>query len=182
MNQRAVRIHNIRQNRKALKSQYKVAGQEERTGLAQLMCILQKTIRVLHRAEWHRRRRERARKRAAFITNPFKFTKDLLGQMCSSKPASSQKDIDQHLKQLYSDPAREQDNLIEPPEPAVQFDMSELQLTEVRHSGGCPQSKGKLCSRTERHFIQSVRTVPNSCPKLLQTSVQNHASLLEKDP
>ncbi|XP_060938981.1 uncharacterized protein LOC133018922 [Limanda limanda] len=137
-NQRAVRIHNIRQEMKALKSQYKAAGQEDRIGLAQLMCILRKNIRVLRRAEWHRRRRcERARKRAAFIANPFKFTKDLLGQKRSGKLASSQEDIDQHLKQTYSDPVREQElgecnNLIEPPEPEVQFDMSELQLKEVR--------------------------------------------------
>ena len=41
MNQRAVKIHNIRQEIKSLKSQYKAAGTEERTGLAQLMCILQ---------------------------------------------------------------------------------------------------------------------------------------------
>ncbi|XP_062283087.1 uncharacterized protein LOC133987658 [Scomber scombrus] len=138
MNQRAVRIHNIRQEMKALKSQYKAAGEEERTGLAQLMCILRKNIRVLRRAEWHRRRRrERARKHAAFIANPFKFTKDLLGQKRSGKLASSQEDIDQHLKQTYSDPAREQElgecnTLIEPPEPDMQFDMSELQLAEVR--------------------------------------------------
>ncbi|KAK0151167.1 hypothetical protein N1851_007647 [Merluccius polli] len=90
------------------KRAYKAA--EERTGLAQLMCILRKNIRVLRRAEWHRRRRrERARKRAAFIANPFKFTKDLLGQKHSGKLASSQEDIDQHLKQTYSDPAREQE-------------------------------------------------------------------------
>ena len=38
-NQRAVRIHNIRQEMKALKSQYKAAGQEVRIGLVQLMCI-----------------------------------------------------------------------------------------------------------------------------------------------
>ena len=74
MNQRAVKIH------------YKVAGQGERTGLAQLMCILRKNIRSLRRAEWHRRH-------AAFITNPFKFTKDLLGQKRSGKLAS-QEDID----------------------------------------------------------------------------------------
>lgn len=109
-NQRAVKIHNIRQEMKALKSQYKAAGQEERTGLAQLMCILRKKIRVLRRAEWHRRWwRERARKRASFIANPFKFTKDLLGQKRSGKLASSQGDIDQHLKQTYSDPEREQE-------------------------------------------------------------------------
>ena len=93
-NQRAVRIHNIRQEMKVLKSQFKAAGQEERTGLAQLMCILRKNIRVLRRSKWHwRRRRERARKHAAFIANPFKFTKDLLGQKRSGKLASSQKDM-----------------------------------------------------------------------------------------
>ncbi|KAJ8333608.1 hypothetical protein SKAU_G00416160 [Synaphobranchus kaupii] len=79
--QRAVRIHNIRQETKALKSQYKEAGEKDRNGLAQLMCILRKKIRVLRRAEWHRRQhRKRARKHAAFIANPFKFTKELLGQ------------------------------------------------------------------------------------------------------
>ncbi|KAJ8364106.1 hypothetical protein SKAU_G00129370 [Synaphobranchus kaupii] len=67
---------------KVLNSQYKEAREEERIGLAQLMCILRKKIRVLCRAEWHRRwqRRERARKRAAFIANLFKFTKELLGR------------------------------------------------------------------------------------------------------
>lgn len=122
-NQRAVKIHNIRKEMKAVKSQHKVAGEEERIGLAQLMCTLRKKIRVLRRAEWHQRRRcERARKRAAFIANPFKFTKDLLGQKRSGKLASSQEDIDQHLTQTYSDPEREQELgecsiLIDPPEP-----------------------------------------------------------------
>ena len=38
-NQRAVRLHNIRQEMKALKSQYKEAVDEDRIGLAQLMCL-----------------------------------------------------------------------------------------------------------------------------------------------
>ena len=45
-------------------------------------------------------------KRAAFIFNPFKFTKDLFRQKRSGKLASSQEDIDQHLKQTYSDPLK----------------------------------------------------------------------------
>ncbi|XP_061925310.1 uncharacterized protein LOC133664585 [Entelurus aequoreus] len=167
-NHRAIRIHNIRQEMKALKFQYKAAGHEERTGLAQLMCILRKKIRILRRAEWHRRRRrERARKRAAFIANPFKFTKDLLGQKRSGKLASSQEDIDQHLKQTYSDPAREQElgecnNLIDPPEPELQFDMSELQLKEVREvvrrarASSAPGPSG------------TSYKVYKNCPKLLQ--------------
>ncbi len=61
-NQREERIHNIRLEMKTLKRQYKQAGEEERTGLAQLMCILWKKIRILRRVECHC---ERARKRAA---------------------------------------------------------------------------------------------------------------------
>eukprot|EP00064_Thunnus_orientalis_P008291 superscaffoldBa00000977_g8314 len=57
-NQRAVRIHNIRQEMKMLKSQYKEAGEEEHIVLAQLMCILPKKIRVLLGAEWHQRSRK----------------------------------------------------------------------------------------------------------------------------
>ena len=98
-NQRDVGIHNIRQEMNR--------GEEECIGLAQLICTLRK-IMVLSRAEWHRRRRhERARKRAAFIANPFKFTKELLGQKRSGTLACIQ-EIDHHLKQTYSDPVREQ--------------------------------------------------------------------------
>ena len=171
---RVVRIHNIRQEMKALKSQYKVAGQEERTGLAQLMCILQKTIRVLRQAEWHQRwRRERARKRAAFITNPFKFTKDLLGQKRSGKLASSQKDIDQHLKQLYSDPAREQEfgesnNLIELPEPDVQFVGAAVDGSQGIGRLSAKQGQALLQDRVALH-TKCIRTVPNSC-YVLRTS------------
>ncbi|XP_061093280.1 uncharacterized protein LOC133125737 [Conger conger] len=167
-NQRAVKIHNIRQEVKTLKSQHKVAGEEERIGLAQLMSILRKKITILRRAEWHRRRRrERARKRAAFIANPFKFMKDLLGQKRSGKLASSQEDIDQYLTRTYSDPEREQelgecDILIDPPEPEVQFDKSELQLKEVREvvrkarASSAPGPSG------------TSYKVYKNCPKLLQ--------------
>lgn len=56
INQREAKIHNIRQELKALRHQYKQAGEEERIGLVQLTCILRKKILVLRRAEWHRRR------------------------------------------------------------------------------------------------------------------------------
>ncbi len=81
MNRREAKIHNIRQELKALRRQCKQAGGEEHIGLAQLTDILRQNLLVLCQAEWHRRRRlERARKWAAFIANPYKFTKDLLGQ------------------------------------------------------------------------------------------------------
>lgn len=127
-NEREAKIHIIRQELKALRHQYKQAGEEEHIGLAQLTCILRKKILVLRRADWHRRhRRERARKRTAFIANPYKFTKELLGQKRSGRLVCSQAEIDHHMRQTYSDPAREQElgecsTLINPPEPRVQFD------------------------------------------------------------
>ncbi|XP_048827645.1 butyrophilin subfamily 2 member A2-like [Brienomyrus brachyistius] len=71
----------------------------------------------------------------AFITKPFRFMKDLLGQKHSSKLACSQGERDQHLQQMYSDPTRDQDlgecsTVMQPTEAAVQFDMSDLQLKE----------------------------------------------------
>lgn len=54
-NYREVRFHNIRQETRALRSQFQDAGKSKHTGLAQLMCILRKKIRVLHRAEGHRK-------------------------------------------------------------------------------------------------------------------------------
>ncbi|KAL7836371.1 hypothetical protein AOLI_G00276550 [Acnodon oligacanthus] len=138
-NQRAMKIHNIRKEMKALKSQHKGAGEEEHIGLAQLMCILRKKIR---------------------------FTKDLLGQKRSGKLASSQEEIDQHLAKTYNDPGRELELvecniLIDPPEPEVQFDLTELQLKEVRevvHKARARSAPGPSCTSYK---------VYKNCPKLL---------------
>ncbi len=80
MIRRATKIHHLRQELFTLKKQYKKATDEEKRPLAELQNILRKKLMILRRAEWHRRRgRERARKRAAFIANPFGFTKQLHG-------------------------------------------------------------------------------------------------------
>ena len=167
-NQRATRIHNIRQEMKALKSQFKEAISEERIGLAQLMCILRKKIRILRRAEWHRRRRrERARKRAAFIKNPYKTTKELLEKKRNGKLICSQEEINQHMKQVYSDPDRDNelgecDILIDPPDPEVEFVTSELLLKEVRdvvHRARASSAPGPSGTSYK---------VYKNCPKLLR--------------
>ncbi|XP_029693775.1 uncharacterized protein [Takifugu rubripes] len=67
----------LRQELKTLKRQFRAASEEERD----LRQILRRKLITLRRAEWHRRKgKERAKKRKAFITNPFSFTKRLLGQ------------------------------------------------------------------------------------------------------
>lgn len=92
---------------------------------------------TLWSAEFHRRRRkERARKRAAFLANPFKLTKQLLGQKRAGRLTCSKDALNDHLKATYSDSSREQplgpcDVLITPPEPAAGFDLKEPCLREV---------------------------------------------------
>ncbi|KAJ8333522.1 hypothetical protein SKAU_G00415300 [Synaphobranchus kaupii] len=93
---------------------------------------------AVERADWHRRRRkERARKLASFIANPFGFTKQLLGQKLSGRLACSKEEIDLHIQTTYSDPERQQELghcniLIEPPPPVKEFDSREPLLKEVQ--------------------------------------------------
>lgn len=109
MNNRASKIHQLRQELKTLRQQFKVASEEERGPLAELRSIIRKKLMTLRRAEWHRRRRkERSRRRAAFLANPFGFTKQLLGQKRSGQLTCSKAEVDHHLKQSYSDEYREQ--------------------------------------------------------------------------
>ncbi|KAK0134731.1 Retrovirus-related Pol polyprotein from type-2 retrotransposable element R2DM [Merluccius polli] len=166
-NQRAVKIHNIRKELKALKKQHKEASEEERGPLAELRHMLRKRLLVLRRAEQHRRRRrERARKRAAFINNPFGFIKELLGQRRSEHLACSKEKVDQHLHGTFSDPSRHQELgqckvVILPPEPAEAFDLREPLLKEVQ------EVVRKARSRSAPGPSGTPYKVYKHCPKLL---------------
>lgn len=87
----------------------------------QLHNITRKKLTTLRRAELNRRRRKkRARKRAAFLANPLKLIKQLLGQKCNSQLTCPKAEIDRHLRDTFSDEARKQDlghckSLINPP-------------------------------------------------------------------
>lgn len=129
--------HGLRDELRLLKRQYKSVGEVESASLADLRAILRKQLLTLQRAEFHRRRRkERARKRAAFLANPFKLTKQLLGQKRAGRLTCSKDAINDHLKATYSDSIREQslgpcNALITPPEPSSDFDLKEPRLREV---------------------------------------------------
>lgn len=106
--------------------------------MAELRAILRKRLMTLRRAEYHRRRRkERSRKRASFIANPFGFTKQLLGQKRDGNLDCSKEEIDLHLRNTYSDPSRQDelgqcDILVDPPPPNKDFDTREPLLKEVQ--------------------------------------------------
>ncbi len=120
-----------------IQREYKSVGEVERAGLADLEAILRKQLLTLRRAKFHRRRRkERDRKRAAFLANPFKLTKQLLGQKKAGRLTCSKDAINYHLKATYCDSIREQplgpcDVLITPPEPSSDFDLKEPRIREV---------------------------------------------------
>lgn len=87
-----------------MRRRFKEAREEERGPLAEFHAILRKKLMTLRRAEWHRRRRkERARKRAAFIANPFGFTKQLLGKKRSGRLTCSKVEISRHLRDTFCD-------------------------------------------------------------------------------
>ncbi|KAJ8349798.1 hypothetical protein SKAU_G00249280 [Synaphobranchus kaupii] len=137
-NRRAEKITQLRHKLRLLKRQFKGASEEEKPGLAELCGILRKKLLTLRRAEWHRRRtKERARKRTAFLANPFGFTKLLLGQKRSGHLISSKEEIHNHLQNTYSDAARgealgECRALIIPPEPTTAFNTKEPSWKEIQ--------------------------------------------------
>lgn len=103
-NRRENKISAFRRDLKSLKQRFKKASEEEKPALAELRDILRKKLISLHRAEWHSRKgRERARKRTAFIADPFGLRKKLLGQMRSGTLMCPEDDINHRLSETYSD-------------------------------------------------------------------------------
>lgn len=75
-------------------------------GLAELHVWGILRMKLLTRAEWHRRQaKERAKRRAAFRANPFGLTKQLLGQKRSGHLTCSKEEVDSYLHDTYSDVA-----------------------------------------------------------------------------
>ena len=146
MNRRATAIRSLRKELKDLTRQYKRAREEEKAALSQLRSIIRKKLTGLRRAEWHRRRaRERTRKRAAFISNPFGFTKKLLGQKRNGQLKCSKGEIDSHLASTYGDDRRDDNlgpcpTLISVPDPTTSFNEKEPTLKEVQEAVSCARS------------------------------------------
>lgn len=167
MNCLATKIHHLRQELCTLKKQYKKAADEEKQPLAELQKILQKKLMILRRAEWHRTRgRKTARKRAAFITNPFSFTKQLLGGKRIGRLEYSTEEVNRFLQDTMSDSLRQQElepnkALISPP-PTREFNLREPSLKEAEEIIKAARS----ASMPGPSGVPSL--VYKRCPKLLQ--------------
>ena len=127
-NRRVNKMKDLRRVIRSLKELYKRARIEERQPREEFRGTLRGELKTLRRAEWHRRRRkERSRKRASFLSNPFGFARTLLGDRRNGNLEASEEEINNYLRNTMSDPAKEQEmgintRLIHQKAPVVQFD------------------------------------------------------------
>ncbi|XP_075313231.1 uncharacterized protein LOC142373743 [Odontesthes bonariensis] len=166
-NRRAEKISQLRRELRDLKSQFKRASEDLKPGLAEIRCVLRKKLLTLRRAEWHRKRaKERAKRRAAFLANPFGFTKQLLGQKRSGHLTCAKEEVDSYLHETHSDAVREEDlgecrDLIKPPEPACELNTKAPTWKEI-------QSVVKAARNNSAPGPNGVPyLVYKRCPKLL---------------
>ena len=103
-NRREEKIKQCRRELKALTKRHKTVAATTKKSLQQHRDSIRSKRKSSRRAEWHRRRRkERARKRMAFISIPFGFTKKLLGEKRSGHMESSTEEIYAFLKETLTD-------------------------------------------------------------------------------
>lgn len=102
-------IKRIRGEIKSLSKQFKKAPADEREGIKDLTSQLRDRLHRLRRAECVRKkRRDREKKRAQFIKDPFRFTRALLGETKSGKMTSSREDVEAFLEETHNDIYRNQ--------------------------------------------------------------------------
>ncbi|KAK7912981.1 hypothetical protein WMY93_013192 [Mugilogobius chulae] len=101
---RQVEIDKLVKERRQLRKQWKKANNEERVGLGALQSDIKRRLSTLRRAESLRKQRKRKEHaRASFYKNPFKFTKNLFLQEKSGVLKIPVKDIEEYLKDTYSE-------------------------------------------------------------------------------
>ena len=137
-NRRAKKVQDLRRELRALKKKYKQASDGEHQPLTDLREIFRAKLTTIRKAEWHRRRRkERARKRTSFLTDPFGFAKKLLGDKRSGQLNYPTEDLNTYLRDHLSDPEMDKElgNLkavIRPHQLTTKFDLEEPSLKAVR--------------------------------------------------
>ena len=161
-NRREKEIAVIRKDLRRLAKQYKRADEVERGGLADLRNQLRGRLKTLRRAERSRRRRkDRMKARAKFTSNPYQFTKKLLGRKASGKLQAEKEEVEEYLEKMHSNPHREEelgqmDKLLDPVEPSEVFDVSAPRLKEVKDTirkarGGSSPGPNGVCYKVYKN-------------------------------
>ena len=137
-NRHEEKIKTLRLELRSLKKQFRKANKEEHPALTELRDILRGKLKTLQRAEGHCwRRKEQAKKRTSFISDPFGFNRRLLGDKRSGRLECSKDRVDSFLKNSFKDPKRDvelghNDRLIKPKPPEVGFSTTIPSLIEIK--------------------------------------------------
>ena len=189
-NRRLCEIKKLRAELRSLRKRYRRSSEAERKGLVQLREELRARLKSLNNAErLRRKRKEKAKKRRAFTTDPYRFTKDLLSEEKSGKLESSQEDVENYLREVHSDPRREEplgecSRILQAKDPDFALDMKEptwKEITEVvrkARSSSAPGPSGipyrvyKKCPKLLRRLWSLLRVVwrKGTVPKCWQVA------------
>ena len=137
-NRREKKIKKLREELKKLRKAFKSANPEEKEGLKDLRDEHRKEISSLRKAEQIlKRKRNTARKRAAFIANPYRFSKQLFENERSGCLSSSLQDIERYLESVHADQLRNEplsdcQRILPEDTPETPFDEKEPTLTEIK--------------------------------------------------
>ena len=121
-----------------MKKIWKQSSEKEKDGLSIFSDDLRERLKSLRRAEsCRKKRRLKQKSRAEFMSDPFKFTKKLLGDKTSGELTCTKKKKKKHLKETHDDLRREEElsecQLITAPEEAqLEFDEREPRWEEIR--------------------------------------------------
>ncbi|XP_072047083.1 uncharacterized protein [Amphiura filiformis] len=176
-NRRQKEISRLRKELRALKHQWNKAGPEEKPGLAQLREQARTKLMSLRRAESQRKKRKkREQSRRSFFMNPHHFTKKLFEQSKSGELSVPQEELEDHLKETYSDQQRQVPmpniaGLVKPTQPGVQFELAQPKLAEVEKfvnkarsasapgPNGVPYKVYKKCGELRKFLWRLLRVV-----------------------
>ena len=102
-NRREGEIKKLRKELRELTKKYRRAeSEEQKAGYADIRKMLRTRMMSLLRAERSRkRRRDRAKARSQFTADPFRFTKELLGDKTSGQLKCPLDKVEEHLKRVY---------------------------------------------------------------------------------
>ena len=151
-----------------LRKTFKTANPEGKKGLKDLRDEHRKEISSLRKAEQIRKRkRNTARKRAAFIANPYQFSKKLFENERSGCLSTSMQDIEKHLESVHADPLRNEplrdcQRILPVDTPETPFDSREPTFTEIKEV----VKKSRSCSAPGPNGIPYK--VYKQCPSLLR--------------
>ena len=138
INRREQQIAKIRSEIRQLTKCYKEANDAEKAALSELRDECKLKLKKLRQAENNRKqRKKRSKKRAEFISNPFKFSKKLLNDKTSGQLKVSKEVIEEYINKIHSDPQRNnklpiQNRLSEVDLPTVMFNEKPITIGEMR--------------------------------------------------